>query len=284
LIIQRENIQSDINNKIQYKYNLERDINQLEESKNSFTQTINTFKELCKFGIGLEELKKLANVIYELAYYHDSDIESAFKKFMKDVVEQYDNKLGFEKIVVELEEKKKNLEEEIPEYKDYLRLKGIVAPVLIRLQNSGVTNEDIIGMNHLVSEFLNTDFLSNPLDIPSISLTDNNKQNRGSAWNLFISNLQNIKNINIEIQKRIADIDQLTKQMYEIDRKKYQLELAYNSTVYNVNFLSSKLYQILDMVKIVNERVIPKPFVFLVFTNFDGSDRKGNNIKKDSIK
>ena len=55
------------------------------------------------------------------------------------------------------------LKKQIPEYQTYLKLQGGVAPTLIHLFSAGVTNEDMIGMNHLVLEFKNRDFLSNPL-------------------------------------------------------------------------------------------------------------------------
>jgi hypothetical protein len=285
LITHKANIQNDIEQKLKYKHTLETEITQLDESISSLKQTIHTFHELRKYGIGLKELKNLANTIYELADANDCDIKSPFKKFMKDVEEQYDSKLGFEKIISELEEKKKKLEEDVPEYKSYLRLQGIVAPILFYLQRNGVSNVDIIGMNNLVTNFINKDFLSNPLDKLPLSLTNNDKQNRASFWNLFVSKLQNIKNINIEIQKRIDNIDQLTKQLYELDRKKDQLESVYHQTAFNLNFLSSKLYQIFEMINNIYGRAIPKSFIFLVFSDLGGSYRQGNNnSNKDNIK
>src|SRR5688500_3020158 len=134
------------------------------------------------------------------------EVKESIKKFLKDVEDQYDNKLGFEKKINELKAEMNKLEEQVPEYQSYLKLQGIVSPTLIHLTNRGVTNEDIIGMNHLVLEFKNSDFLSDPIN--KNSYNSNTKTNdsiiKSQYWNVFVEKLKELKNINTEINKQAS--------------------------------------------------------------------------------
>lgn len=171
------------------------------------------------------------------------------------------------------------MEHEVPEYKFYLKLQGIVAPTLVHLHSRGVTNEDIIGMNHLVLEFQNSDFLSVPFQKPFQNINDTNPKGNTSYWYLFVSKISSLKNINTEINKRISELDQLNMQKIELERKGDQLNSAYLNVVNNINTLVFKLYESTKMVKTINERLIPNPIIFVVFTNFGGSNHKEINKK-----
>ena len=83
----------------------------------------------------------------------------ALSKFLNDVEKQYDNKLGFESTIKSLKTEKEKLQEEVPEYKYYLQLQGIVSHHIFHLNNSGVTNEDIINIYNLVTSLKNTGFV-----------------------------------------------------------------------------------------------------------------------------
>ena len=54
-------------------------------------------------GFGFEELKLLWNTINERAVANKLPMYEAQQKFFKDVEEQYDNKLGFESTVQNLQ-------------------------------------------------------------------------------------------------------------------------------------------------------------------------------------
>lgn len=273
LVTKKKNLESEINYKLNIKRNIEIQNANLEESAGYHSQTINIYSELHKHGIGLKELKFLANLIYECANSNDIEIKSSIKKFFKDIENQYDNKLGFEKTIEDLKKEKKKLEEEVPEYKSYLRLQGIVSPLLVQLQRNGVTNEDIIGMNNLVLEFRDSDFLANPFQGTLIA-TNNKKR----TWDLFIDKLKTLRNINLEINNRISKIDQLNNQTIEIGWKKDRLESAYQITANNYNFLIYKFYETLEMIKKLNDITSPKLIIFLFFSGFDQSGFKDSKL------
>lgn len=278
LVTEKERIQNQIDYKEKLKNKWESEILDLEDRKNYYIQTINTYTELHKLGIGLKELKQLTNIIYESALTNGFDVKTSIRKFLKDVEDHYDDKLGLEKEVNDLKEKKENLEKEVPEYEYYLKLQGIVALTLLRLQFSGVTNEDIIGMNHLVMEFQNSDFLSDPFQKPFQNINATNSKDKTSYWYQFVSKLSSLKNINIEINKRISELELLNTKKSELIRQKDQLNSRYLDVANNLNALVLNLYESVKLVKEINERIIHKPIIFVVFTNFGGSNHK--DIKK----
>jgi hypothetical protein len=278
LVTEKERIQNQIDYKEKLKNKWESEILDLEDRKNYYIQTINTYTELHKLGIGLKELKQLTNIIYESALANGFDVKTSIRKFLKDVEDHYDDKLGLEKEVNDLKEKKENLEKEVPEYEYYLKLQGIVALTLLRLQFSGVTNEDIIGMNHLVMEFQNSDFLSDPFQKPFQNINATNSKDKTSYWYQFVSKLSSLKNINIEINKRISELELLNTKKSELIRQKDQLNSRYLDVANNLNALVLNLYESVKLVKEINERIIPKPIIFVVFTKFGGSNHK--DIKK----
>ena len=57
--------------------------------------------ELKGMGLGLHQLKQLHGTILEIADANNIPTEEAVSRFLKDVIDQYDNKLGFENIVNE---------------------------------------------------------------------------------------------------------------------------------------------------------------------------------------
>lgn len=209
LATEKESVEIQIAYKEKLKNDMELKIVDLEEQANFYKQTINTSNELLKHGLGLKELKQLTNLIYESALANNIDVKSSIQKFFKDVEDHYDDKLGLEKEVNDLIEKKKKLEKEVPEYESYLKYKGIVSSKLIHLQSCGVTNEDIIGMNHLVLEFKNSDFLSDPFQKPFQNNNATDSLDNTSYWYQFVSKLSRLKNINTKINKRISELKQL---------------------------------------------------------------------------
>ena len=191
-------------------------------------QTINTFKELQNIGFGLKELKQLSNTVMESALANDLSIKDSVKKFFIDLDKQYDNKLGFEKKVEELKSQMKDLENQIPGYKQYLELQIGAVSSLNHLNANGITNTDIINMNQLVSIFRNNDFLSDPLDQNTNKGSQNNnshnKTNETSYWQQFIAKLQSLKNINQEINKQTSNLDILNKEISILNNDKQQLK------------------------------------------------------------
>ena len=109
-------------------------------------------------------LKDLNNFIVQLLKSQLANhipLWDAVTKFLNDIEDQYDNKLGFETKIKELRTTMDELKDEIPQYKSNLQIQSHAAPLLLYLMNNGVTNEDIINMSQLVVSFQNSNFLTN---------------------------------------------------------------------------------------------------------------------------
>jgi predicted nucleic acid-binding Zn-ribbon protein len=261
----------------------------LEERGNYYRQTIDTHKWLHDNGFGLKELKQLSNTVMESALANDLSIKDSVKNFFKDLDKQYDNKLGFEKKVEELKNQIKDLENQIPGYKQYLELQIWAVSSLNHLNANGITNTDIINMNKLVLIFRNNDFLSDPLDQNTDKRSENNssntKNNDTIYWQQFIAKLQSLKNINQEINKQISNLNILNKQIGILNNNKQQLEKAYIDMVSNLKNISSKISQSLDAARQINEgidkkKIIPVPIIFPVLVKFGSSNNKLDEKKE----
>jgi hypothetical protein len=75
---------------------LRRELDRLQEEVNTHSQVIKKYKELESKGFGLKELKQLANMVKEIAVANKMPPYEAIRKFIADIEEQYDEKLGFE--------------------------------------------------------------------------------------------------------------------------------------------------------------------------------------------
>lgn len=272
---------------------LNEEISSLEERGNYYRQTIYTFKELQNNGFGLKELKQLNNTLMESALANDLSVKDSGKKFLIDLDNQYYNKLGFEKKVQELKNQMKDLENQIPGYKQYLELQIGAVSSLSHLYANGVTNTDIINMNQLVLIFRNSDFLSDLLDQNpekgSKNHSNNAKTNETMYWQQFIAKLQSLKNINQKINKQVSNLNVLKKQVDILTTNKQQLEKGYTDVVSNLENVLLIIHQSLDAARQFNEgidkkKIMPIPIVFPVLVNFDSSSNNKLDERKEKNK
>lgn len=269
--------------------NILKEITSLEDRSNYYQQTIKIYEELNKEGLGLSELKRLNYLVMELAYANGLEVRDAIKNFLKDVEDNYDNKLGFEKKINELKSEMKKLEQQVPEYQFYLNLQGIVSPTLIHLHNSGVTNEDIIEMNHLVLEFKDGNFLSDPINTNYNNLVPDTNSNvvKNHYWKVFVDKLKELKNINLQIQKQSEILINLKREISRIEANKQNIDKAYVNAVAILNNVLTKLDQYNALNSLINEKIEykiikPIPVVFPVFIKYNSSANKKLDNKKEN--
>jgi len=194
---------------------------------------MSTYNELFKLGFGLKELKQLLNTLMEICLANNILVSNALPKFLKDVEEQYDDKLGFENAINNLQAEKEKPQAEVPEYQWYLQLQGVVGPIIYYLNSNGVTNEDIINLNSLVLSFKNSNFI----DDIAHDEGGNNKTKRGTIsinkfWKLFIEKIKSLKNIHLEINERLSISNNLKIQIDRLNKKKQETE----KTLFRSNF------------------------------------------------
>ena len=212
---ERDRIQNDINLNTPIQQGLHAQIDSLNSQLDVSRQTMKIYRELDAMGFDLKKLKQLYYTIFEISLANRMPVLDAVAKFLNDIEDQYDSKLGFENKIKELRAKMDELKNEIPEYRSNLQIQSLVAPSLLYLSNNGVTNEDIINMSQLVVSFQNSNFLddtsSQSGNIPNnIGMNNNtNKNIKNKTWKLMINELQSIQNLYSKIEKLTIHCDEL---------------------------------------------------------------------------
>ena len=183
----------------------------LENTVNSHEQIISILRELEAMKFGPEELKLLWHTINKIAVANNMPLYEAQQKFFKDVEEQYDNKLGFESTV-------QNLQLEINKLSEQNSKLPLVGPLLAILVQSGVNEQDIINVAYIFNT--HTGSKGNTTDIQ-----------------LLISDLHKYPTINSVIQQLSQDKDNLTNQIASLKTQKQDLERQKQSIVESGLFL-----------------------------------------------
>jgi predicted transcriptional regulator len=129
---------------------LNRECSFLQQLVLSHNQSINTYQELENMGFGLKELKLLWHTISEVANANNIPPHQSVQKFIKDVEEQYDDKLGLESKINMLRGEVDRLSQEENSLRAQLLILPLVAPSLTRLRREGVSEQDIIDIAELL--------------------------------------------------------------------------------------------------------------------------------------
>ncbi|HVP81642.1 MAG TPA: hypothetical protein VMS35_01265 [Nitrososphaeraceae archaeon] len=269
-----------------------KEIEFLEEKRIYSIQSMNTFEELQKRGLGLKELKRLLSTLVEISRDNSLPDNKALPKFLNDVEKQYDNKLGFESIIKSLKTEKEKLQEEVPEYKYYLQLQGIVSHHIFHLNNSGVTNEDIINIYNLVTSLKNTGFVDDlSLNMDGNSPIRNDTVSKNEFWTRYIEKLRSLKNIHVAIEHSLAILNNLKKEVEMLDRQKQELEKTYSDAIANLNHIvyqitysmnaARQIHQEIDKRLSTSHRLNPLIINLLILNNRDEEyDNRENNDDK----
>lgn len=122
----------------------------LQQMVSSHNQSINTYQELENMGFGLKELKLLWHTISEVADANNIPPRQSVQKFIKDIEEQYDNKLGLESKVNMLRGEVDRLSQDEDRLRAQLLKLPLVVPSLTRLLREGVSEQDIIDIAELL--------------------------------------------------------------------------------------------------------------------------------------
>ncbi len=282
-------IQGIVDSIVHTRDNLLKKIESLEEREGYSRQSLNALQELRYAGYGLKELKQLNNTIIEIAVSNGIEFYDAGKKFLKDVESQYDSKLGFEAKIKEVKAELKKLEEEVPEFKEYLQTKDILSRSLSYLYKFGVTDDDIISMTHVVTAYLNGNITFDP-SLKSENIVDENKLMKiPYYWKSFIDELRKLGNVNSEITKQRSYLDAIRKEIDDLNSQRQKLNEQTLLSGQLLNSLNGQLSYFVESIKqimfSINELnkifIVYQPLFFMhVTTNSDSKD--DDNIHKEN--
>jgi hypothetical protein len=201
---------------LENKYeNLNQQCSLLDHLVNSHSQAISVYNQLEITGFGLKMLKLLWHTINEIAAANDIPLHEVPQKFYKDIADQYDNKLGFESKLEKLRFEVNRLSQEESRLRLQLLEQPLIGPMLIRLIQSGVKEQDIINVVHLF---------------------ERNSRNGIIDMRLFIAELDKYGSIKSTIEKLNHMEDKLRKDVASLEAQKQDLDK------YNQTLLSNSVY------------------------------------------
>ncbi|MFL6377463.1 MAG: hypothetical protein ACJ72R_08390 [Nitrososphaeraceae archaeon] len=141
-------------------HSLTNDINSLEQQHsvlvvniNMHNQAISTYNGLKSMGLGLNELNFLYDIINEIALENDIPVGKAVNKFLSDVEEQYDKKLGFEHKLENMRGDINNQRKEQVKLRTEILLNPLIGPKLLKLIQSGLSEQDIINVADIIKKY-----------------------------------------------------------------------------------------------------------------------------------
>ncbi len=140
-----------LENKISY---LQQQLSTLEALVSMHNQSLTRYQHLDTMGFGLKQLDFLWNTVNEIAFENEILVGDAVNKFLLDVERQYDRKLGYESEVKSLRDEVNKLNQEQSRLRAELLLLPLIGPKLVKLTQSGVSEQDIINIATVFEKYV----------------------------------------------------------------------------------------------------------------------------------
>jgi hypothetical protein len=262
---------------------------------------MDAYYQLEIMGFGLKELKKLWNTVWEIGYSNNISSEQAYLKFFKDIEEEYDNKVGFEIKVQEKRNELFQLKNQLNTDRLALQMQPYIGTSLQKLFQNGVSEEDIINMNDIVTKFskdnTSTSFPFNKQDANdtgkgdkdlSLNINDGNSNNRTKIWKSFIEYLEKFRDIQLQIKEQIENLNKIKKELDFLNKQKQEVTAYLQVAISFINEINHRISYLKgfinnfdnDIKKIyISPRYSPLLLVFITYTNIQKEEKEDE--KKD---
>ncbi len=226
------------------RINLNNSVLSLESQVGLHKQTMDIYYNLEGMNLRLKEIKQLWYALLEIAKANNISHQETVSKFLKDVEEQYDDKLGFESKVQEKRDELVQLNKEINKNRQILRVSPFIGSALSNLFQKGIGEQDIIGINQLLEAhtnnntvFSNDDSNNNNENIIKESRKENTTNNRSEYWKLLTAELKKYGDIKLAMKNQLEKHDKLQKQVNDLNKQKeenlafLQLSISFLNTI-----------------------------------------------------
>ncbi len=204
------------------------------EARLSFDKQItDAFYQLNAMGFGLLGLKQISKAILEISSHRNITPNEATDMFLKDIEKNCFDKVLFEDRVKEGKAELEKMKQEFPNYRYNLQLESYIKPTLIHLFQNGVTNEDIITINKIFTDFANNRFFLDPQIESGKNITDNDQtkpRDRIKDWRIFIDKLKKLGDINSAIRAQKAKLIEMEQQVSDLRHQKQELDSHHKTT------------------------------------------------------
>ena len=109
-------------------------------------EAISNYTNLESIGFGLKELTFLWGIVNEVSDANNIPLDQVPSKFITDIEEQYDKKLGFESKLERLQTEVNKVNQALTRSRIELSMVQLVGPALAKLIQSGLREQDIINV------------------------------------------------------------------------------------------------------------------------------------------
>jgi hypothetical protein len=286
------------------KVSLNNSVLSLESEVSSHTQTMNIYYELEGMRFGLKELKQLWYVIHEIAEVNNISSKDAVSKFLKDVEEQYDNKLGFESKVQEKKEELFQLNNKINYNRLMFKLEPSIAPTLSNLFQKGITEQDIIGISQVVELCTNNTGYTKSSSVSGPNYQNENKnknntmersRNRSENCKSLIDDLKTYGEIKSVIKVQQVKRESIKKEIADMQKQKQEISIQCQNGISFLNEINNKMFYfkgLMDCYNKINNKIslssrsliLPVLLVYDNAVNYKDKDNDGNGDKQNKNK
>ncbi len=230
--------------------NLNGQCNFLEQMINSHRQTLSVYDELEQIGFGLKELKLLMHTVNEIALANSITRHHAAQKFFKDVEEHYDDKLGFESKLSKLRSDVIYINGELATLRSKLLVQPLVGPVLQRLIENGVKEQDIIELASIFETYGGSRPGNNPIDKQTL-----------------ITELAKYGSFKAMIQPLEQKYNELKNEVASLEAKKKELNYRNDKILSTLAFSEQIMYYFKGMVDSLRDEILVQ-YANLVYVNY----------------
>jgi hypothetical protein len=230
--------------------NLNGQCNFLEQRINSHRQTLSVYDELEQIGFGLKELKLLMHTVNEIALANSISRDHAAQKFFKDVEEHYDDKLGFESKLAKLRSDVIYIDGELATLRSKLLVQPLVGPVLQRLIENGVKEQDIIELASILETYGGSRPGNNPIDKQTL-----------------ITELAKYGSFKAMIQPLEQKYNELKNEVASLEAKKKELNNRNDNILSSLAFSEQIMYYFKGMVDSLRDEILVQ-YANLVYVNY----------------
>jgi hypothetical protein len=189
------------------KKDLERECSRLQGLIAAHNQVLSKYHDLENMGLGLNKLQFLWTTIIEIAGENNINQEGAVTKFLSDVERQYNNKLGFESKIEGLRNEVNKLNQEQVIIRAGLLSLPLVGPKLLKLTQSGVSEQDIINIATIFEKYVT-----------------------GKERESFVYELESYGGLNYAIQKLSKQAEKLKNEVTSLETQRRYLS-QYNQII-----------------------------------------------------
>jgi hypothetical protein len=233
--------QSQIQSQQQSIIELQNDINHYESLLNTGKKNWDIFFELEKMKFGIKGLKQLWLTITEIATSNNREYATAIDAFIKDVEDNYHDKLRFEDKVMEKRKELDMINIQLKSNRQNLLLDPIIGSCLLSLFRNGITEQDIV---ELVQLFQNS-LQENKLHIKDTSqgektVTDSYEFLQGNGgWKALVNELKKYDGIKEAVRHETMILKKLKAENSMIMRESKNLSELCQTTYHLISILDN---------------------------------------------